>query len=105
MSVKKTGPHDLGGSEAGAISRETHTLLWWEKRIDALYKLLSDDKRNILKVDELRYAIESLGEDAYARYGYYERWTLAMRELLVRKNVLTDQEIEDRIAHLKEMRQ
>lgn len=103
--MEKTGPHDLGGSDAGTIARETHTLQWWEKRIDALYKLLADDTRNILKVDELRYAIESLGEDAYVRYGYYERWTLAMRELLIRKNVLTEQEIEDRIAHLKELRQ
>ena len=57
----KIGPHDLGGDEAGEVPRAAHELQWWEKRIDALYKLLADEKRQLLKVDELRFAIESLG--------------------------------------------
>ena len=36
--------------------------------------LLSDTERQLLRVDELRRNIESLGADAYERMGYYERW-------------------------------
>ncbi len=102
MKLKsKIGPHDLGGDAAGTVPKTAHELLWWEKRIDALFKLLSDDKRQLLKVDELRFAIESLGDDAYSRYGYYERWTLAIQKLLVDKQVLSGEEIMARVQQLK----
>ena len=99
---KKLGPHDLGGDPAEAVPREEHELAFWEKRIDALYKLLADDKRQLVKVDELRFAIESLGDDAYSRYGYYERWTLAINKLLIEKGVLDARAIEARIADIRE---
>jgi hypothetical protein len=104
MSSTKIGPHDLGGDDAGRVSSLSRDLQWWEKRIDALYRLLADDRRMILKVDELRAAIEALGDDVYAHHDYYERWTLALRKLLVAKQVLDEAEIETRIAALKQNR-
>ena len=104
MSIAKIGPHDLGGDDAGKVSPLSRDLQWWEKRIDALYRLLADDRRMILQVDELRAAIEALGDDVYARHDYYERWTLALRNLLIAKQVLDQAEIETRISQLKQNR-
>ena len=64
------GHHDMGGMPAGPVcdatgKPEEHDYELWEKRVDALMMLLSDSERQLLKVDELRRNIESLGADAY----------------------------------------
>ena len=68
----------MGGLEDGPVEIKEHASEPWEKRVDAIRALLSDEKRDMLSVDELRRAIEDLGADAYDRYNYYERWMAAM---------------------------
>jgi nitrile hydratase subunit beta len=101
MSIKPIGPHDVTGQAATAIDPTSKDLAWWEKRVDALYKLLADDKRQILNVDELRFAIESLGPDIYHSHSYYERWVLAIRDLLIEKSILTEEELQQRVDEVK----
>jgi len=96
------GPHDVGGTPAGPVDTDPHKMTFWEKQIDAIHTLLGDDKRRITTRDENRYAIESLGHDAYARLTYYERWTAAMAAQLVRKGVLTQDEIDAKVAEIKQ---
>ena len=74
---------------------------FWEKRIDAINVLLSDDKRRIISRDERRLAIESLGEEVYQTLGYFERWTAAMARLLLQKGILSQDEIDAKIAEIR----
>jgi hypothetical protein len=85
--------HDLGGRPAGPIDRTERTLEPWEKRVDALVQLLSAPERGIIRVDELRRAIEGLGTEEYDRLSYYERWMTAVAKLLLEKGVLTTDEL------------
>ncbi len=93
--------HDMGGRPAGPIDRSEHDKAPWEKRVDALMRLLSDDRRRVLRVDELRRGIEELGADAYDRYSYYERWMASMGNLLIEKGVITVEELGARMAEIE----
>ncbi len=65
--------HDMGGLNAGPVEPTEHDFSPWERRVDAIVRLMSDKKRRLLRVDELRRGIEDLGPDAYDQYNYYER--------------------------------
>ena len=93
--------HDMGGEPAGSVDRSTHDYAFWEKRVDALMVLLSAPERGLLRVDELRRGIESLGAYAYDGMSYYERWIASITNIMVEKGVLTQEEIDARIADLK----
>lgn len=93
------GPHDLGGKDFGPIKRADHVRTAWDNRVDALLKLMLAGR--YIRVDELRRGIESLSEDDYMTFSYYEKWMAAMRGLIVEKALLSDAEIEARIAELK----
>jgi hypothetical protein len=98
------GMHDLGGVEplaSAAIDRREHALTQFDKNVDALMYLLAHPSRRIIRVDELRRAIESLAPADYARLGYYEKWLQAMRDLLVEKGVLGADEIARRMDELR----
>ncbi len=94
-------PHDIGGLPAGPVDTEPHAPTFWEKQIDAINVLLGDDKRRILSRDERRLAIESLGEEVYQTLGYFERWTAAMARLLLQKGILSQDEIDAKIAEIR----
>ena len=102
MPSSAIGPHDLAGTLTDSINTKERELYFWEKRIDALYKLLSDDKRSHINIHEFRYAIESLGAEAYTNHNYYERWTLALRNLLIDKNVLSELEITQKVQEIED---
>jgi hypothetical protein len=91
--------HDLGGLPAGQVDREEHETTFFEKRVDAVMRLLSHPSRRMLRVDENRRAIESLPD--YADLGYYERWINSLRILLVEKGVLSEEEIRARIDEIR----
>ena len=99
--MKSNGPHDLGGQPAGPVVPNEHDPAFWEKRVDAMRMLLARGDNPIFGTDENRRAIESLGEDAYHRLSYYERWTAAMAALLIEKGVLTDGELKQRMADVE----
>jgi hypothetical protein len=104
MSRPKPATHDLGGVEphaSGAIDRREHALTQFDKNVDALMYLLSHPSRRLIRVDELRRAIESLPPDDYARLSYYEKWLTAMHDLLIEKDVLGEEEILLKIAELR----
>jgi len=103
MEERKMGRvHDRGGRpEAGPIDRSEHELSWWEKRTDALMRLLWSPERRLIRVDEMRRAIESMAPDQYEKCGYYERWLFALETLLVERGVLTREEIERKVKELE----
>ena len=96
-----SGPHDVGGQAAGPVDRAEHDAAFWEKEVDAIQVLLSDEARRIVGVDELRRGIESLGPEAYDTLSYYERWTASMAAILVEKGILSEAEIAARIAVIR----
>ncbi len=92
------GPHDVGGLPEGPVDPEAHDMSFWEKQIDALHTLLSDSRRRITQRGENRHYVEELGEDVYNTLGYYERWTATMCRQLIERGVLTQDEIDARVA-------
>ena len=93
-------PHDLGGLPAGPVDQSEHVLNFWEWRVDALVRLLFV-KGLLNDFAELRRAIEDMHPDAYNTLSYYERWAGSVATLMVEKGVLTQEEIEGRIAALQ----
>ncbi|MBI3625569.1 MAG: nitrile hydratase subunit beta [Candidatus Rokubacteria bacterium] len=96
-----TRVHDRGGwPGAGPINRAEHELSWWEKRTDALMRLMWTPERRVIRVDEMRRAIESMEPGQYEKASYYERWLHALETLLIEKGVLTREEIELKVKEL-----
>lgn len=97
-------PHDMGGNPAGDIDLSGHALEPWQKQVHAMRQVLGDEKRRLLRVDELRRAIEDLPPDQYNSLEYFDRWVRAVRTILVEKGVLTNAEINERMAALRAAR-
>jgi hypothetical protein len=93
------GPHDIGGLPAGPVETEAHQVTLWEKQIDALRSLIG--AKGLVSTDENRRYIEELGHDVYNRLGYYERWTAALSRQMVDRGILTQAEIDARVAELR----
>jgi hypothetical protein len=93
--------HDLGGQPAGAIDRTERALEPWEKRVDALVRLLSAPERGVFRVDEHRRAIENLGASEYQELTYYERWIAAVSNLLIEKGVISIEELGRKLEELR----
>jgi hypothetical protein len=94
--------HDMGGLPAGKVEKTEHDYALWEKRVDALMMLLSHPSRRLLKVDELRRNIESLGADAYDKMTYYERWMHAITQTLIQRGVISIDEVGRKMAEVEE---
>jgi hypothetical protein len=95
--------HDLGGVEPFAsqpIDRTEYELTQFDKSVDALVYLLSN--RRMIRVDELRRAIEALPPAQYHDLAYYERWIQAVHDLLLEKDVLGEEEVMLRCAAIRE---
>jgi hypothetical protein len=92
--------HDLGGTPAGPIPQEDHALQLWEKRIEALLVLLT--RKKILRVDENRRGLESLGNDVYFSVSYAERRMLSISNNLLLKGVITVEELAAKIADIEQ---
>mgnify|MGYP003333886305 CR=1 FL=1 len=93
------GPHDLGGLPAGPVDTAPHDLTFWEKQIDAMNTVLA--QKGLRRTDENRRYIEMLGDDAYNTLTYYERWTAAPARQLIDKGVLTQDEIDAKVAEVR----
>jgi hypothetical protein len=91
--------HDRGGwPKAGDIDKSQHDYSMWEKRTDALMRVLSS--HGIMNGDELRRAIESLEPEEYGKLNYYERWITAIEKLIIEKGILTSEEIDRKVEEL-----
>jgi hypothetical protein len=93
--------HDLGGLTLGPVDLHEHPRTFYEMRVDALLQVLVKPATAAFKVDALRRAIECYAATEYQNLSYYDRWLGAIRTLLVEQQVLTDTEIDARIAALR----
>lgn len=91
------GYHDIGGDKAGEIPKEELPWLHWEKQTEAIRNLLGDGTRRIVSLDEMRRGFESFGADKYKSLSFYRRRLDAMIDILVEKNVIDRQELDDAI--------
>ncbi len=97
--------HDRGGwPNAGPIDKQEHQLADWEIRTDAIRQVLGSPDKRILSADELRRSIESLDPERYESLMYYEKWAAAIEAILLQKEILTREEIEEKVAELAERR-
>ena len=78
--------HDMGGLPAGPVDRDEHDYAPWEKKVDAILRLLA--AKGVITVDELRRGVEEIGPGAYDELTYYERWITSIGNLLLEKGVL-----------------
>jgi hypothetical protein len=86
----------MGGRPAGLIDQQDHELTFFDKRVDALYVLLTN--RQIITTDEVRREIEALSPTDYLRLSYYERWILAISRLLLEKGIFSQTELDQTLA-------
>ena len=93
--------HDMGGEPNDEpIDRTERNLMGWERRASALVDVLCE--RRLITSDELRRGIETIPADEYLSFGYYERWSASLELLLVEKELLTTEEIDNRAAAVGE---
>ncbi|MGI9421083.1 MAG: hypothetical protein ACR2RA_24935 [Geminicoccaceae bacterium] len=93
--------HDMGGLDAGPVERAEHDYAPWEKRVDAILRLLIDKKRGVMTVDELRRNIEELGPGAYDEMNYYQRWMASIGNNLLEKGVIGVDELGRKMAEVE----
>jgi nitrile hydratase subunit beta len=93
--------HDMGGLPAGAVVASEHDYALWEKRVDALMRLLSPPAGDLLSTDELRRNIEALGPAAYDAMSYYERWMAGICATLLQRGAITADELGRRMAEIE----
>jgi hypothetical protein len=93
--------HDVGGLEFGPIDREEHDLALWEKRTDAMLRLLVGTEKRAFTVDGMRRVIEDYGQQQYDRTTYYEKWIRAVRNLIVEQGIVGRDEVEARMAEIQ----
>jgi len=91
-------PHDMGGEPGGPIDTVDHGMKFWEKQANALRNTLTS--RKVVRLDELRRAAEDLGE-RYLQLGYFERTTHAMRVVLLERGLITQSELEAKMAEVR----
>lgn len=89
--------HDMGGLDAERVETHEHDYAPWEKQVDAIMRLLSDPKRQLIRVDELRRGIEELGPGVYDELSYYERWIASITHLMIEKGVISVDELGRRM--------
>jgi hypothetical protein len=90
--------HDMGGVSkylCESVDTEPHALTEFDRQVDALRQMLS--LKGLMTVDELRRGIEEIPEDEYQRLGYYQRWIRAMTANLLRKGVIAESELRERL--------
>jgi nitrile hydratase subunit beta len=93
------GYHDIGGEPAGPVPQEDHELQLWEKRVEALLVLLT--RKKLLRVDENRRGLESIGKDVYMSLSYAERRMLSISNNLILKGIITIEELASKIAEIE----
>lgn len=90
--------HDVGGLDFGPIDRAEHDPALWEKRVDAMLILLVGPKKGAFKIDAMRRVIEDYGQQEYDATTYYQKWTRAIRNLLIEQEVITRDELNKKFA-------
>jgi hypothetical protein len=92
------GPQDIGGDPAGPIDTTDHGMTFWQRQANALRGMMG--RKGIIRTDELRRAAEDLGP-RYTELAYFERTTMALRTLLLEKGLMTEAELEAKMAEVR----
>ncbi len=90
--------HDVGGLDFGPIDRTEHDLALWEKRVDAMLRVLGSPAKRAFSVDAMRRVIESYAQQDYDATTYYEKWVRALRNMLLEQEILTADELDAKIV-------
>ena len=94
------GHHDIGGLPGGGpIDQAEHQLSDWEILADAVNQALGD--KGIKRTDEMRRAREEMDSAAYRDMTYYERWIASIEAILIEKKILTEDEINRKLAQFE----
>jgi nitrile hydratase len=98
------GIHDMGGMHGmGPIVREADEPRFhepWEGRVFGMF--FTNFAEGHFNVDMFRHAIERMGQAEYLESSYYEHWLHAMETLLVERGVLSREEIDRKMASLRQ---
>jgi nitrile hydratase beta subunit-like protein len=89
---------DIGGDKAGPVDTLDHGMKFWERQANGLRSVMQRIK--LVTTDELRRAAEDLG-DQYAKLEYFERTTLALRTILLEKDLITEPELKAKMAEVR----
>jgi len=96
------GIHDCGGMDGlGPIDREIDEPVFhndWERKMFGVFILTIVG--GLFNDDEFRQSRERLEPVKYLQFSYYRQWLLAVQRLLVEKDVLSMEEIEERMKDL-----
>ncbi len=95
------GYHDYGGQPAGRFDTCSHDPSFWEQRVDAILELLGDPRRRLMRLDEFRWMNETMGANDYERLSYYERWVHSVTRLMIKKGVITREELDAKMAEIR----
>lgn len=100
-SGEEQGYHDYGGQPAGQFATSSHDPSFWEQRVDAILELLGDPRRRLMRLDEFRWMNETMGASDYERLSYYERWVHSVTRLMIKKGVITPDELDAKMAEIR----
>ena len=101
MPDSRRAHHDLGGVSryfCASIDTRPHALTDFDRRVDALRQLLA--AKGLMTVDELRRGIEAIPEAEYHALSYYQRWMRSITATLLRRGVIDEAALRERLARL-----
>ena len=88
--------HDIGGMDnIGPVPIETDEPVFhadWESKVYAM--TLATMGAGIFVTDEVRFMTETIPPQDYLSFSYYEKWLYSLEQMLLHKNVITQQELE-----------
>jgi nitrile hydratase len=94
----------MGGMHGlGPIVREENEPTFhtdWEGHVLALARAMMAGRH--FNLDEFRHAMERIEPSSYLRSSYYERWLEGTITMLLEKGVITEGELDARLAELAE---
>src|SRR5215470_7820530 len=98
------GVHDLGGMHGfGRVEREQDEPVFhadWEAAVLAMMR--AGGARGVFNIDEFRHAIERMRPARYLSATYYEKWLDGITRLYVEHGVVSQAELDRRIAFFAE---
>ena len=87
--------HDIGGMDnIGPVPTEQDEPVFhddWERKVYAM--TLATMGAGIFVTDEVRYMTETIPPRDYLSFTYYEKWLYSLEQMMLQKNILTQQEL------------
>lgn len=100
-AVHDVGGLDLPGELSGTIDMNEHDPAMWEKRTDAMLRLLVSPAKGAFAIDAMRRVIENYNEQQYDATTYYEKWIRAVRNLCLEQGLFSQAELDQKLAEAR----